>query len=218
MLNQEGESVWSASRVDGFGYLKEVEGGRETCPFRFQGQYLDVETGLYYNRHRYYDPTAGQYISQDPIGLAGGNPTLYGYVSDSNGWIDPLGLAPLDQPGQAVYGLFKPGASEPYYIGITNNISNRELQHMNSGRLTSGELRTLHSDLIYQQARGMEQFYIEHYGTKTGIIGQEIGPDNQGNKINSFDKNRTDARGVAFKEEYDKFKAEKMKNNKANCD
>ena len=62
------------------------------CPFRYPGQYADGETGLYYNRFRYYDPEAGQYISQDPIGLAGGNPTLYGYVEDVNGQYDPLGL------------------------------------------------------------------------------------------------------------------------------
>ena len=41
------------------------------CSFRYQGQYEDSETGLYYNRFRYYDPSTGAYISQDPIGLAG---------------------------------------------------------------------------------------------------------------------------------------------------
>ena len=61
-------------------------------PFKYQGQYEDAETGLYYNRFRYYDPNAGSYISQDPIGLLGDNPTLYGYVSDSNINIDILGL------------------------------------------------------------------------------------------------------------------------------
>lgn len=50
------------------------------------------ETGLYYNRFKYYDPNAGCYISQDPIGLAAGNPTLYGYVFDSNTEIDLFGL------------------------------------------------------------------------------------------------------------------------------
>lgn len=44
------------------------------------------------NPCRYYDPKTGNYISQDPIGLAGGNPTLYGYVFDPNTQIDPLGL------------------------------------------------------------------------------------------------------------------------------
>jgi RHS repeat-associated protein len=46
-------------------------GQAQECPFRYQGQYEDRETGLYYNRFRYYDPEAGQYISQDPIGLLG---------------------------------------------------------------------------------------------------------------------------------------------------
>ncbi|WP_338849538.1 RHS repeat-associated core domain-containing protein [Massilia sp. W12] len=41
-------------------------------PFRFQGQQYDAETGLHYNRFRYYDPAIGRFISQDPIGLLGG--------------------------------------------------------------------------------------------------------------------------------------------------
>ncbi|WP_312507671.1 RHS repeat-associated core domain-containing protein [Lysinibacillus sp.] len=62
-------------------------------PFRYQGQYEDVEIGLYYNRFRYYDPEQGNYTQIDPIGLAGGNPTLYGHVSDTNIWIDIFGLS-----------------------------------------------------------------------------------------------------------------------------
>ena len=61
-------------------------------PFRQLGQYEDVETGLYYNRFRYYDSNTGTYISQDPIGLAGNNPNLYAYTSDSNSEVDPCGL------------------------------------------------------------------------------------------------------------------------------
>jgi RHS repeat-associated protein len=61
------------------------------CPFRYQGQYEDAETGLYYNRFRYYDPDSGNYLSQDPIGLDGGD-KLYAYVHDPNGWTDVLGL------------------------------------------------------------------------------------------------------------------------------
>ncbi|MBP4047320.1 RHS repeat-associated core domain-containing protein [Chromobacterium violaceum] len=37
-------------------------------PFHFQGQYHDDESGLHYNRHRYYDPEIGRFISRDPIG------------------------------------------------------------------------------------------------------------------------------------------------------
>ncbi|EPK6163963.1 RHS repeat-associated core domain-containing protein [Providencia stuartii] len=62
------------------------------CHFRFAGQYEDRETGLYYNRFRYYDKDSGQSISPDPIGLLGGlNP--YGYVHCPTGFIDPFGLA-----------------------------------------------------------------------------------------------------------------------------
>ena len=44
------------------------------------GQYEDVETGLYYNRFRYYNPESGLYISQDPIRLERNNPNFYAYV------------------------------------------------------------------------------------------------------------------------------------------
>ena len=71
---------------------------RPFIPFLYQGQYYDFETKLAYNRYRYYSPETGAYISQDPIGLAGGNPTLYGYVKDSNWWVDRFGLD--------VYGLY----------------------------------------------------------------------------------------------------------------
>ncbi|WP_024912653.1 RHS repeat-associated core domain-containing protein [Chania multitudinisentens] len=60
-------------------------------PLRFQGQYYDQESGLHYNRYRYYDPHTAAFISQDPIGLLGGlNP--YQYAPNPLGWIDPLGL------------------------------------------------------------------------------------------------------------------------------
>ena len=61
--------------------------------FRFQGQYHDSETGLHYNRFRYYDPDVGRFVSQDPIGLAGGN-NPYQYAPNPNSWIDPFGLTP----------------------------------------------------------------------------------------------------------------------------
>ncbi|WP_178106705.1 RHS repeat-associated core domain-containing protein [Pseudomonas mangiferae] len=58
---------------------------------RFQGQYFDGETGLHYNRFRYYDPDIGRFVSQDPIGLLGGD-NSYQYAPNPIGWIDPLGL------------------------------------------------------------------------------------------------------------------------------
>ena len=60
-------------------------------PFRFQGQYFDEESGLHYNRFRYYDPSSGRFVSQDPIGLLGGG-NLYAYVDNPNQWVDVFGL------------------------------------------------------------------------------------------------------------------------------
>ncbi|WP_211232349.1 RHS repeat-associated core domain-containing protein, partial [Pseudomonas cremoricolorata] len=59
---------------------------------RFQGQYFDVETGLHYNRYRYYDPRVGRFIGKDPIGFAGGV-NVYQYAPSPGNWVDPLGLA-----------------------------------------------------------------------------------------------------------------------------
>ncbi|WP_333994316.1 RHS repeat-associated core domain-containing protein [Burkholderia cepacia] len=58
---------------------------------RFQGQYLDRETGLHYNTFRFYDPDIGRFINPDPIGLNGGN-NLYRYASNPVTQIDPWGL------------------------------------------------------------------------------------------------------------------------------
>jgi RHS repeat-associated protein len=60
-------------------------------PIRMQGQQLDAETGLFYNRYRYYDPAGGRYVTQDPIGLAGGWHS-YRYAENPVQWVDPLGL------------------------------------------------------------------------------------------------------------------------------
>ena len=63
----------------------------ELQPIRFQGQYFDEETGLHYNRFRYYDPDVGMFTSRDPIGLMGGD-NVFAYAPNPTGWIDPLGL------------------------------------------------------------------------------------------------------------------------------
>ncbi|WP_369427118.1 RHS repeat-associated core domain-containing protein [Providencia sp. PROV236] len=100
MFTENGVASW-AGRLNTWGQLafwESREGRAENAPnyidchFRFAGQFEDNETGLYYNRFRYYDKDSGQYISPDPIGLLGGfNP--YGYVHNPTKYIDPLGLA-----------------------------------------------------------------------------------------------------------------------------
>ncbi|WP_321845470.1 RHS repeat-associated core domain-containing protein [Paraburkholderia bannensis] len=95
LVDTSGKVVWLA-RYKAWGGGKRAPYGK-TDPvgtdnrIRFQGQYHDEETGLHYNRHRYYDPDSGRFISKDPIGLAGGV-NAFQYAPNPVQWIDPLGL------------------------------------------------------------------------------------------------------------------------------
>lgn len=96
--------MWSA-KYNAYGKVTHLAfGGGEQLdqPLRFQGQYFDVESGLHYNRHRYYDPEVGRYLTPDPVKLAGGL-NQYQYTPNPTGWVDPLGLSgncpPPNKPG-----------------------------------------------------------------------------------------------------------------------
>ncbi len=82
--------MWSAQYL-AYGTIYTQHTEEVTNPLRFQGQYFDQETGLHYNRHRYYNPKNGLFTTADPIGLAGGL-NNYQYVKNPTGWVDPLGL------------------------------------------------------------------------------------------------------------------------------
>lgn len=87
--DKNGEKVWE-QELDIYGRQRKRPSA--FIPFKYQGQYADEETGLYYNRFRYYDPNAGSYISQDLIGLAGGD-NLYAYVPNPSSYIDIFRLS-----------------------------------------------------------------------------------------------------------------------------
>jgi len=101
LATEAGKIAWQA-QLDVYGVVREEsvaaaasdaapESERTSNPWRYPGQYEDAETGLYYNRFRYYDPETGRYLSEDPIGLAGGL-AQYGYVENPTDWFDPFGL------------------------------------------------------------------------------------------------------------------------------
>jgi RHS repeat-associated protein len=85
--------VWN-THYDIFGKIDKISKNEIDNPIRMQGQYEDEETGLYYNRYRYYDPVISAYVSQDPLGLGAGE-NVYSYTLNSFGWIDPMGLSDL---------------------------------------------------------------------------------------------------------------------------
>ncbi|UOF19825.1 RHS repeat domain-containing protein [Pseudomonas syringae] len=89
MTNAEGQIVWQA-KYRAWGAVEKLVVNEVEQNLRFQGQYFDVETGLHYNTFRYYDPEIGRFITQDPIGLLGGE-NLYKYVPNPTTWVDPWG-------------------------------------------------------------------------------------------------------------------------------
>ena len=91
--DEEGKKVWSRE-LGIYGQTRKETGFENFIPFLYQGQYLDTETELAYNRFRYYSPESGTYVSQDPIGLHGGF-NVYSYVKDINSWADALGLSDI---------------------------------------------------------------------------------------------------------------------------
>ncbi len=95
MSDDRGEVVWGKAQT-AFGLTQPKLSAQALLdgisnPIRFQGQYHDEESGLHYNRFRYYDPEIGRYLSEDPIKLAGGL-NLYDYPTDPVHGVDPLGL------------------------------------------------------------------------------------------------------------------------------
>ena len=94
MTDKDGNLLWFGDYY-GWGKLKSKTkiSGTAHQPFRLQNQYADRETGLHYNFLRYYEPDAGRFVNQDPIGLWGGD-NLYAFAPNAMEWIDPLGLAP----------------------------------------------------------------------------------------------------------------------------
>ena len=155
LTETDGLIVWQA-RYEAWGApLEEVREAYfiEEQNLRFQGQYLDRETGLHFNTLRYYDPDVGRFTTPDPIGLAGGL-NLYAYASNPLTWIDPLGLNPAllealgsDAKSVGVYRFTDKNGK--LYVGSTTDqtFGSRLSQHVASGKLPADKISSvqLHS-------------------------------------------------------------------------
>ncbi|GAA3918679.1 RHS repeat-associated core domain-containing protein [Litoribacillus peritrichatus] len=95
LTDNQGQTAWQAD-YSAFGEAQ-VTIEQINNPIRFQGQYYDDESGLHYNRFRYYDPAIGRFIHQDPIGLVGGI-NHYQYAPNPVQWVDPFGLSCKELP------------------------------------------------------------------------------------------------------------------------
>src|SRR5262249_31544862 len=78
---------------DGFGKVTNETSTTNNDRFKFTGREYDSETGLQYNRARYYDSATGKWISQDPMGFDAHDGNLYRYVRNApTRYTDPSGL------------------------------------------------------------------------------------------------------------------------------
>ena len=156
LTNQDGEVIWLAD-YEAYGNTAKViwreerleslqVSADELQPIRFQGQSFDTETGLHYNRFRYFDPDLGMFTTRDPIGLLGGM-NVFQYAPNPVGWIDPFGLS------------------------CTNNfsdLSRTERQALMNQRLEANALRRLQE----MQSRHPQAHFLDRHGANTSLQSQ----------------------------------------------
>ncbi|MGI5310673.1 RHS repeat-associated core domain-containing protein [Rheinheimera sp. WS51] len=121
-----------------------------TIPFGFAGGLQDSDTGLVRFGYRDYDPETGRWTARDPIGFAGGDTNLYGYVlGDPVNYFDPMGLwrigDPLPQSWVDASAGFGDGVISTFTVGLVSGSSIREQMgtagavNMNSSNYQYGE-------------------------------------------------------------------------------
>lgn len=165
MLDTNGAVAWAA-QYSAWGGVARLHVNRVDNPLRLQGQYEDGETGLYYNRYRYYVPIIGQFASQDPIGLEAGA-DIYRLAPNALCWIDPLGTKCFELPSFKKVSIDWPHIRE---------------RHMPGGALTAGRdvftgmseegvraaLRRAWPDMSKLRVQG-ERLLIEGVDPRTGL-------------------------------------------------
>ncbi|MBD9604916.1 RHS repeat-associated protein [Pseudomonas sp. PvR086] len=167
-----GEIVWSA-KYNAYGKLThQALGGGEQLeqPLRFQGQYFDAESGLHYNRHRYYDPEVGRYLTPDPIKLAGGL-NQYQYTPNPTGWVDPLGLSGNCPPPN------KPGCGAPDDTTGARVDEGEPLLPKLTGEQRRAKIDELSESVFYRRLKEMEEsidgaHFQQKHGAQTTLQSQ----------------------------------------------
>ncbi|WP_414893969.1 RHS repeat domain-containing protein, partial [Pseudomonas sp. IT-232MI5] len=172
LTDYSGDIVWSA-QYDAYGKIAALTLAGEDYlnqPLRFQGQYFDGESGLHYNRHRYYDPRLGRYLTPDPIKLAGGL-NQYQYVPNPTGWVDPLGLSSNCPPPN------KPGCEAPGGIGGAKVEEGEPALPKMTAQERRARIDELAEENAYRRLGEMERstqgaHFLEKHGAQTTLRSQ----------------------------------------------
>ena len=125
--------------------------GTVNTPLLFTGQYEDTESGWVYNRFRYYDPHAGVYNAQDPLGLLANLGTAQGYVTNPVTWVDSLGLQSHKRKRNKLGRFISNNSSSANKAIDTQNVSMRLRESTNALQLEVNEIANQldHWDFIY---------------------------------------------------------------------
>ncbi|WP_146043369.1 RHS repeat domain-containing protein, partial [Pectobacterium odoriferum] len=174
VFNPQGELRWRAPKSTLWGQRQSHLEENIDPGLAFAGQYRDTESGLCYNRFRYYDPAGGCYVSPDPIGIAGGD-NNYGYVPNPNTWVDPLGLAGCEWKSRRT---FKDGDS-----GLKDH-ARRHSDLSPEKYLERGKRNVSHGSLLKGGGRSPSDNY---YVRKLGDNDYSVTITDKNNKILSID-------------------------------
>jgi len=110
-MTDEHAKIVQHYNYDSFG-MPTISDSDFSQPYTYTGREWDKEIGLYYYRARYYNPSAGRFISKDPIGFNGGDVTLYGYVGNNPvNYVDPSGKVLVTGTAVVLSGLAVTGAA-----------------------------------------------------------------------------------------------------------
>ena len=164
LLNPQGKTLWRKEKHSLWGLLFPND-YRKTTPLDpqmlFAGQWFDEESGLAYNRFRYYDPETGNYISSDPIGLQGGE-TPYGYVHNPMDWVDLFGL--LKEFGIAPYSsiLHRNDGLDAHELLQNAWLEQNGLAKRGSGLSRKNPAIAINNDPLYKSINHLQRKYGLH--------------------------------------------------------
>ncbi|WP_370577481.1 RHS repeat-associated core domain-containing protein [Snodgrassella alvi] len=163
LTDEAGEIVWECSYQLWGKPIQEIAHTEIQQNLRYQGQYLDRETGLHYNTFRYYDPDIGRFTQPDPIGLLGGY-NLYQYAPNPLMWVDPLGwYAGEGERELGKYHVFHQHTLDPSEYGLSDR------EHFRRGNKS-----------IYERLQNDPAFRREMQTKYPGVV-QHVQPNSKGN-------------------------------------
>lgn len=175
LTNSQGVAVLQTS-YDSFG---NPSAGGNLTRYTYTGREFDSDTGLYYYRARWYDPRVGRFISEDPIGFAGGV-NAYDYANSSPvNAIDPLGLSSI----LVIVGARANGGSGGAYIILLDKNGRRipfrdcgcSDADVASGRAVAKNPNRMLGDQVGDTPFGVYSYEYSEGGTSTSQLGAAFG-------------------------------------------